>query len=176
MSDQDWETDCPKRDDGQHCSCWYDNERCCACGAEAGDDYDTARADEGPATRRTEPPAAVDATGHREGAGMSDYPRDAQDAVELETRRKVYLDELHESTERIKARVAAAEQPWPNTPSITRAELEARLTPEKLQLAHGMISVRSVKDVEGRVWSQWYGLEDAMRVLLDAAFQPAKEQ
>lgn len=23
---------CPKRDDKQHCNCWYDGEPCCACG------------------------------------------------------------------------------------------------------------------------------------------------
>lgn len=27
-----WETPCPKREDKQHCDCWYDGERCCACG------------------------------------------------------------------------------------------------------------------------------------------------
>jgi hypothetical protein len=32
-SDED--ESCPKRDDGQHCSCWYDAEACCACGAPA---------------------------------------------------------------------------------------------------------------------------------------------
>ena len=31
----DWETTCPKREDGQHCDCWYDGEACCACGAAA---------------------------------------------------------------------------------------------------------------------------------------------
>jgi len=29
----DWETACPKRADAQHCNCWYDGEKCCACGA-----------------------------------------------------------------------------------------------------------------------------------------------
>jgi hypothetical protein len=29
------ETPCPKREDKQHCNCWYDGERCCACGDEA---------------------------------------------------------------------------------------------------------------------------------------------
>ena len=29
----DWETECPKRDDKQHCNCWYDGKACCACGA-----------------------------------------------------------------------------------------------------------------------------------------------
>lgn len=29
------ETPCPKRDDGQHCNCWYDGETCCACGDPA---------------------------------------------------------------------------------------------------------------------------------------------
>jgi hypothetical protein len=28
----DWETECPKREDRQHCNCWYDGEACCACG------------------------------------------------------------------------------------------------------------------------------------------------
>jgi hypothetical protein len=27
-----WETECPKRDDRQHCDCWYDGKPCCACG------------------------------------------------------------------------------------------------------------------------------------------------
>ena len=27
------ETPCPKRDDKQHCNCWYDGAACCACGA-----------------------------------------------------------------------------------------------------------------------------------------------
>lgn len=27
-----WETTCPKREDHQHCNCWYDGEKCCACG------------------------------------------------------------------------------------------------------------------------------------------------
>ena len=31
----DEETPCPKRDDKQHCNCWYDGEACCACGAPA---------------------------------------------------------------------------------------------------------------------------------------------
>ena len=26
------ETPCPKREDKQHCVCWYDGELCCACG------------------------------------------------------------------------------------------------------------------------------------------------
>ena len=29
------ETPCPKREDGQHCDCWYDGAACCACGAPA---------------------------------------------------------------------------------------------------------------------------------------------
>jgi hypothetical protein len=29
------ETSCPKRDDKQHCNCWYDGEACCACGDKA---------------------------------------------------------------------------------------------------------------------------------------------
>jgi hypothetical protein len=24
---------CPKREDRQHCNCWYDGEVCCGCGA-----------------------------------------------------------------------------------------------------------------------------------------------
>lgn len=27
-----WETQCPVRDDRQHCRCWYDGEPCCDCG------------------------------------------------------------------------------------------------------------------------------------------------
>jgi hypothetical protein len=27
------ETPCPRRQDQQHCNCWYDGEGCCACGA-----------------------------------------------------------------------------------------------------------------------------------------------
>ncbi len=26
------ETACPKREDKIHCDCWYDGDRCCACG------------------------------------------------------------------------------------------------------------------------------------------------
>lgn len=26
---------CRKREDAQHCNCWYDGEKCCACGAPA---------------------------------------------------------------------------------------------------------------------------------------------
>lgn len=26
------ETECPAREDGQHCNCWYDGKKCCACG------------------------------------------------------------------------------------------------------------------------------------------------
>ena len=29
------ETPCPKREDKQHCNCWYDGEACCACGDPA---------------------------------------------------------------------------------------------------------------------------------------------
>jgi hypothetical protein len=28
----DEETPCPKREDKQHCNCWYDGKPCCACG------------------------------------------------------------------------------------------------------------------------------------------------
>ena len=28
----DWETECPRSDDMQHCNCWYDGEPCCRCG------------------------------------------------------------------------------------------------------------------------------------------------
>lgn len=30
--EQNWETSCSKREDGQHCNCWYDGKACCACG------------------------------------------------------------------------------------------------------------------------------------------------
>ena len=30
---EELETECHKRVDGIHCVCWYDGERCCACGA-----------------------------------------------------------------------------------------------------------------------------------------------
>lgn len=33
--DANWETPCPKREDGRHCDCWYDGQACCACGAAA---------------------------------------------------------------------------------------------------------------------------------------------
>lgn len=29
---QEWETPCPKTEDGKHCQHWYDGTRCCACG------------------------------------------------------------------------------------------------------------------------------------------------
>jgi hypothetical protein len=32
MNKQDWETECQKREDKTHCTCWYDGETCCACG------------------------------------------------------------------------------------------------------------------------------------------------
>lgn len=32
VADEDWETPCPNREDGQHCNCWYDGGACCACG------------------------------------------------------------------------------------------------------------------------------------------------
>lgn len=35
LVETEWETPCPKRDDKQHCNCWYDGEACCACGAAA---------------------------------------------------------------------------------------------------------------------------------------------
>ena len=28
----DSETPCQKREDRQHCNCWYDGHPCCACG------------------------------------------------------------------------------------------------------------------------------------------------
>ena len=31
-SPDDWETECPKSDDKQHCNCWYDGKPCCRCG------------------------------------------------------------------------------------------------------------------------------------------------
>lgn len=41
MSEEaEWETRCPKREDGQHCTCWYDGEECCACGDKAVSDED----------------------------------------------------------------------------------------------------------------------------------------
>ena len=33
ISEEAWDTPCPKRDDKIHCTCWYDGEPCCACGA-----------------------------------------------------------------------------------------------------------------------------------------------
>ena len=27
-----WETECPKSDDKQHCNHWYDGKQCCRCG------------------------------------------------------------------------------------------------------------------------------------------------
>lgn len=32
---EDWETRCPKREDGWHCRHWYDGDACCACGDPA---------------------------------------------------------------------------------------------------------------------------------------------
>lgn len=32
---KDWETPCPKREDGIHCTCWYDGDKCCGCGDPA---------------------------------------------------------------------------------------------------------------------------------------------
>jgi hypothetical protein len=34
FENEDEETLCSEREDGQHCNCWYDNEEtpCCACG------------------------------------------------------------------------------------------------------------------------------------------------
>lgn len=34
MSDRpySWESNCPKREDKTHCTCWYDGGKCCACG------------------------------------------------------------------------------------------------------------------------------------------------
>lgn len=31
INDQEWETECPNRNDNIHCDCWYDGEACCAC-------------------------------------------------------------------------------------------------------------------------------------------------
>ena len=31
MNMEDIETPCLKREDGQHCNCWYDGGTCCAC-------------------------------------------------------------------------------------------------------------------------------------------------
>lgn len=30
--DENWETECPRSDDRQHCNCWYDGKPCCRCG------------------------------------------------------------------------------------------------------------------------------------------------
>jgi len=38
--DDDWETECPKREDKQHCNCWYDGDACCACGDPATNSED----------------------------------------------------------------------------------------------------------------------------------------
>ena len=35
MANQDWETPCPGRSDGIHCTCWYDGDECCGCGDPA---------------------------------------------------------------------------------------------------------------------------------------------
>lgn len=35
-SEADWETPCPTRVDGRHCTCWYDGEFCCGCGDDSG--------------------------------------------------------------------------------------------------------------------------------------------
>lgn len=32
MSEKEWETPCPKREDEIHCVHWYDGEACCGCG------------------------------------------------------------------------------------------------------------------------------------------------
>jgi hypothetical protein len=42
------ETPCPKRDDGQHCDCWYDGLECCSCGDPAELPEPTAEAKGGP--------------------------------------------------------------------------------------------------------------------------------
>jgi len=33
--ENEWETPCPARTDGQHCDHWYDGGKCCACGDPA---------------------------------------------------------------------------------------------------------------------------------------------
>lgn len=33
LANPHWESSCLKRADGQHCDCWYDGDRCCACDA-----------------------------------------------------------------------------------------------------------------------------------------------
>ncbi len=38
IMEDNWETTCPNRDDGQHCNCWYDGEPCCACGDDCEED------------------------------------------------------------------------------------------------------------------------------------------
>lgn len=44
VTDTDWETPCPKREDSQHCDCWYDGEACHACGDAAELDDEPLRA------------------------------------------------------------------------------------------------------------------------------------
>ena len=34
-NEEDWETPCSVHPDGQHCVCWYDGKKCCACGDPA---------------------------------------------------------------------------------------------------------------------------------------------
>lgn len=41
------ETACPKREDRQHCNCWYDGKACCACGDPATEDLEKFEADSG---------------------------------------------------------------------------------------------------------------------------------
>ena len=37
------ETECPSREDDLHCNCWYDGDKCCACGASEKSDEDRER-------------------------------------------------------------------------------------------------------------------------------------
>ena len=32
VTEQEWETPCPNREDRMHCDCWYDGKACCSCG------------------------------------------------------------------------------------------------------------------------------------------------
>lgn len=33
MKEDNLETPCSEREDGQHCNCWYDGDTCCSCGS-----------------------------------------------------------------------------------------------------------------------------------------------
>lgn len=40
----DWETPCPKREDGIHCTCWYDGGKCCGC--SDGQNFEESKGDQ----------------------------------------------------------------------------------------------------------------------------------